>query len=79
MTTSVVVLLSGSGTLFQSLLDAIDAGEVDARVVAAVSDRADAAGLERARARGIPAIAHPLERGADRSACDRELAAIVAA
>lgn len=78
MTTSVVVLLSGSGTLCQALLDAIDAGEVDARVVAVVSDQADAFGLERARAHGIPAIAHPLAKGADRAAWDAELADIVA-
>ena len=38
MTIRVVVLLSGSGTLCQALLDAIDAGGVDARVVAVVSD-----------------------------------------
>lgn len=79
MTTRVVVLLSGSGTLCQALFDAIDAGEVDAEVVAVVADRADAQGLERARRRGIPAIAHPLERGGDRGAWDERLRDIVAA
>lgn len=79
MTTSVVVLLSGSGTLCQALLDAIDAGDVDARVVAVVSDQPDAHGLQRARDRGIPAIAHPLVRGADRAAWDAELTELVAA
>ena len=34
VTTRVVVLVSGSGTLLQALLDAGSAGEVDARVVA---------------------------------------------
>ncbi len=70
MTTHVVVLLSGSGTLCQALFDAIDAGEVDAVVDAVVSDRPDAAGLERARARGIPALAHPLRKGGDRAVWD---------
>ena len=37
MTTKVCVLLSGSGTLCQALLDAIADGEVDAEVVAVVS------------------------------------------
>lgn len=78
MTTRVVVLLSGSGTLCQALLDAIDGGEVDAEVVAVVSDQADAFGLERARRRGIPAVAHRLPKGADRAAWDSELRHVVA-
>lgn len=78
MTTRVVVLLSGSGTLCQALFDAIDAGGVDAEVVAVVSDRSDAQGLDRAAARGVPAVAHPLERGGDRAAWDSELTDIVA-
>ncbi|MHA6511173.1 phosphoribosylglycinamide formyltransferase [Tessaracoccus sp. Z1128] len=77
MTTHVVVLLSGSGTLCQALLDAVDAGAVDAEVVAVISDQPDAYGLERARQRGIPALAHPLARGADRGAWDAELAELV--
>lgn len=79
MTTHVVVLLSGSGTLCTALLDAIDGGEVDARVVAVVSDREDAQGLARARERGIPALAHPLAAGADRAAWDAALRDIVGA
>nr|WP_220486402.1 MULTISPECIES: phosphoribosylglycinamide formyltransferase [unclassified Tessaracoccus] len=70
-------MLSGSGTLCQALLDAIDAGEVDARVVAVVSDQPSALGLERARAAGIPAVAHPLARGGDRGAWDAELTRVV--
>ena len=70
MTTHVVVLLSGSGTLCTALLDAIDAGEVDARVVAVVSGREDAQGLARARERGIPAGAHPPAAGSDRAVWD---------
>ena len=78
MTTKVCVLLSGSGPLCQALLDAIADGEVDAEVVAVVSDQADAYGLERARQRGIPAVAHPLPRGGDRARWDRELTELVA-
>lgn len=78
MTTKVCVLLSGSGTLCQALLDAIADGEVDAEVVAVVSDQADAYGLERARQRGIPAVAHPLPRGGERARWDEELTEIVA-
>lgn len=78
MTTRVVVLLSGSGTLCQALLDAIGDGEVDAEVVAVVSDQPGAHGLERARLAGVPAVAHPLPKGGDRAAWDAELAEIVA-
>lgn len=77
MSTRVVVLLSGSGTLCQALLDAVDGGECDAEVVAVVSDQPAAYGLERARLAGIPAVAHPLAKGADRTAWDAELTSIV--
>ncbi len=77
MTCNVVVLASGSGTLCQALIDAVRDSRVDARVAAVVSDRADAGVLTRARAAGIPAVAHPLVRGADRQAWDEELTAIV--
>lgn len=47
----VVVLVSGSGTLLQALLDARADGW---SVAGVVSDRADAHGLERARVAGVP-------------------------
>lgn len=78
MTTRAVVLVSGSGTLLQALLDGIAEGAVDAQVVAVVSDREDAGGLERARRASIPAVAHPLVKGADRRDWDCRLRDIVA-
>jgi phosphoribosylglycinamide formyltransferase-1 len=48
------VLLSGSGTNLQALIDAIDAGRLDARIAVVVSNRTDAYGLARARACGLP-------------------------
>ena len=74
-----VVLVSGSGTLLQALLDASAAGELAASVVAVGADRADAYGLVRAVAAGIPTFVHPLAKGADRTAWDAELTALVAA
>lgn len=79
MTYRLVVLLSGSGTLCQHLLDAIGAGECAAEVVAVGSDRADAYGLERARAADIETFAHPYAKGSDRAAWDAELTRLVAA
>jgi formyltetrahydrofolate-dependent phosphoribosylglycinamide formyltransferase len=52
---NIAVLLSGSGRSLQNLLDRIAAGRLDARVSVVISSRADAYGLERARAAGIPA------------------------
>lgn len=52
---AVVVLISGEGTNLQALLDAARSGVLPAGVVAAISDRADARGLARARAAGIAA------------------------
>lgn len=69
----VVVLASGSGTLTQALIDAVEAGEVDARIVAVVSDQPTAGVLERARNHGIDAVAHPLPKGADRATWDLSL------
>lgn len=49
------VLGSGSGSNMQAILDAIDAGTLDARISIVLSDNPDAFILERARGRGIEA------------------------
>lgn len=74
----VVVLASGSGTLAQALIDAVEEGHVAAQVVAVVSDRVEAPVLDRARHHGIPAHALPLCRGDDRARWDADLAELVA-
>ena len=47
------ILGSGSGSNMQAMLDAIDAGTLDARIALVLSDNPDAFILERARTRGI--------------------------
>jgi formyltetrahydrofolate-dependent phosphoribosylglycinamide formyltransferase len=47
------VLLSGSGTTLQNLLDRIAAGRLSVQLVRVVSSKADAFGLERAKRAGI--------------------------
>ena len=74
-----VVLVSGSGTLLQALLDASAAGSLAGEVVAVGADRPDAYGLVRAGSAGIPTFVHPLAKGADRAAWDAGLAELVAA
>ncbi len=50
------VLISGSGTNLQALIDAVQRHELDANIAVVVSNKHDAFGLERARRAGIPAV-----------------------
>lgn len=51
------VLLSGSGTTLQNIIDHGEAGTLDAEVVCVVASRSKAYGLERAAKHGIPGVA----------------------
>ncbi|WP_030764285.1 phosphoribosylglycinamide formyltransferase [Streptomyces sp. NRRL F-2664] len=75
-----VVLVSGSGTNLQALLDAIDAhpGGAEgfgAEVVAVGADRANIAGLERAEKAGIPTFVCQVKDYASRAEWDAALTA----
>ena len=50
------VLISGRGSNLQAVIDSIAAGRLDAVIAVVISNRADAAGLERARAVGIETL-----------------------
>lgn len=52
----IVVLISGSGSNLQAIIDQCEAGKIDGQVVAVISNKADAYGLERAKNAGIDAI-----------------------
>jgi phosphoribosylglycinamide formyltransferase-1 len=52
----IAVLISGRGSNLQALIDAIDGGRLHARIAVVISNRADAQGLERARAAGIETL-----------------------
>jgi phosphoribosylglycinamide formyltransferase-1 len=56
MATRIVMLLSGGGTTLENLLEKIDRDELSAQIVAVISSREDAYGLERARKRNIAAV-----------------------
>lgn len=73
-----VVLVSGTGTLLQALLDACADPSFGSRVLAVGSDRPGAAALTRAETAGVPTFVHPLRPGADRAAWDAELTELVA-
>jgi phosphoribosylglycinamide formyltransferase-1 len=68
VTARVAVLASGGGTNLQALLDDPDVGP---SVVLALSDRADAGALDRARDRSVEAVHVDPAAFADRAAFDR--------
>lgn len=52
----IAVLVSGRGSNLQAVIDAIDAGRIHATIVAVISNKRDAAALERARKHGLADI-----------------------
>ena len=76
---AIVVLISGNGSNLQAILDACASGELNAQVVAVISNKRDAYGLERARRANVPASAQPKPKELDRRVYDAELAKLVAA
>ncbi len=71
----IAVLISGSGSNLQALLDAIAGGEIAGRIVRVISNRAEAGGLERARRAGVETEVLPHGDYPDRETYDAALAA----
>jgi phosphoribosylglycinamide formyltransferase-1 len=66
------ILLSGRGSNFCAIADAIAEGRLDAEIAVVISNRPEAPGIAAARARGLNAVV--LEsRGLDREIYDRSL------
>ena len=76
MPARIVVLVSGSGTNLQALIDAVQSAYT---IVGVASDRADAYGLTRAQSAGIATATIGPDAFPDRGAWDAALAATVAA
>lgn len=74
MTSRIVVLLSGSGSNLQALLDASVDPAYGVEVVAVGADRPQILGLERAQAAGVPTFVHRVRDFADREAWDQVMA-----
>ena len=68
------VLLSGSGTNLQAIIDAIQAGKLDATIELVVSSRPSAQGLKRAEAAGIQTLTLSKEIYADPLTADMVIA-----
>jgi phosphoribosylglycinamide formyltransferase-1 len=74
----VVVLVSGTGTNLQALLDACDDVAYGARVVAVGADRTGTQAVERARSAGVTTFELSVASCPDREDWDRRLASMVA-
>lgn len=77
MTERLVVLISGNGSNLQAIMDACSSGELDAKVVAVISNKSDAYGLTRARTEGIDAVYFPKQENESRRDYDARLAVYV--
>ncbi len=63
----VAVLLSGEGTSLENLFEQIESGDLPARIAVVIGSKENAGGLERARRRGVPALAVRRKRYPDTS------------
>ncbi len=72
-----VVLISGSGSNLQAIIDACASGQINAEIKAVISNKADAFGLKRAQRANIPT--HVLDHNlfANRQAFDRALKKLI--
>jgi phosphoribosylglycinamide formyltransferase 1 len=66
------ILLSGRGSNFRAIADAIDAGKLDAEIAVVISNRPEAPGIAAASERGLNARVIA-SRGLDREIYDRTL------
>jgi phosphoribosylglycinamide formyltransferase-1 len=77
MTKRIGVLLSGRGSNFEALAESVSSGRIpNAEIAIVISNKPGAAGLDRAKSRGIAERAIP-SKGLEREAYDRQVAAVL--
>ncbi len=74
---SIVVLISGNGSNLQSIIDAIEANQINGKIVGVVSDQADAYGLTRADNAEIETRVHAYDGYSSRADYDTDLQKII--
>ncbi|MDH5518352.1 MAG: phosphoribosylglycinamide formyltransferase [Gammaproteobacteria bacterium] len=72
-TLSIVVLISGSGSNLQALIDDLSKQPIKAEIKAVISNKADAFGLQRAENAGIPGIFIDHNEFPDRTSFDQAM------
>jgi len=70
---NIVVLISGSGSNLQAIIDAITTQQLQANIQAVISNRPAVKGLQRAQAANIPALTLDHKEFASREAFDQKL------
>ena len=70
------ILLSGRGSNFVAIADAISSGKLDAEIAVVISDKAHAPGIAIAKERGLQAVVLP-SKGLGREEYDRRLADVI--
>ena len=73
----IVILISGSGSNLQALIDAIASGQLEAQIVGVISNKSSAAGLVRAKCSNIPTSVIDHNHFDDRTKYDNRLAETV--
>src|SRR5277367_803254 len=77
MTKRIGVLLSGRGSNFEALADSLASSRIpNAEIAIVISNRENAPGLDRAKARQIPALSIP-SKGLERETYDRQVVAVL--
>lgn len=71
------VLASGSGTNLQAIIDAVEAGRVDAKITVVLSDNPTAGALKRAEKHGIPVKVVQRKGFSSRKEFDREILSVL--
>ncbi|PIE43797.1 MAG: phosphoribosylglycinamide formyltransferase [Gammaproteobacteria bacterium] len=74
---TIVVLISGSGSNLQAIIDGVENGDIPANIAAVISNKADAFGLQRARNSGIDTKVISHTAFDSREAFDTQLASVV--
>ncbi|MBX3455285.1 phosphoribosylglycinamide formyltransferase [Ferrovibrio sp.] len=74
----VAILISGRGSNMRALIEAAQAPDYPARIACVIANRADAAGLDEARALGVPTHAIA-SKGLNREAFETQLSAALQA
>jgi len=69
----IVVLISGSGSNLQAIIDAVDAGHIRGEIISVISNRPGVKGLQRAAAADIPTVTLDHQQFGSRSAFDTAL------
>jgi phosphoribosylglycinamide formyltransferase-1 len=70
------ILLSGRGSNFEAIARNVQAGKIPAEIAVVISNKKEAAGLERAREMGLETRFIP-SKGKEREAFDREVVAVL--